>query len=146
MLIAVLIAQVGLFYRKELAAAHPALRPVFDTLCANLGCSMALPRDAKLISIEASDLNRPPGRDGVFVLSVTLSNRAEQAQAFPHLELTLTDAQDRAVVRRVFAPAEWLGGEPDADGFAPGATRSAEIEFTAEGVNAAGYRVYAFYP
>ncbi|MCB1959412.1 MAG: DUF3426 domain-containing protein, partial [Rhodocyclaceae bacterium] len=145
-LLSVLVVQLGLVYRKELVEALPASRPFVATLCANLGCSMALPRDARAIRIEASDLNRlAPERD-VFVLSATLSNAASNAQAYPHLELTLTNARDKAVVRRVFAPDEWLPAPPAETGFAARSAVTVEVNFSAEDVGAAGYRLYAFYP
>jgi hypothetical protein len=146
LLIAVLGAQLALVYRQDLVQAVPATRPFIELLCANLGCDMSLPHDPRKISIEASDLNRLPDASGVYVLSATLTNRAEVAQAFPHLELTLTDATDRPVIRKVLTPAQWLGHTPDEAGFAAGATRAIEVRFTAEDVSAAGYRLYAFYP
>ncbi len=145
-LIALLIAQIGLFYRNELVQAMPGLRPFIETLCANIGCSMDLPRDPQKISIEASDLNRLPDQEGVFVLSATLTNRADVAQAYPHLELTLTDANDRPLIRKVLSPRQWLGAIPGDEGFAAGSTREVEVNFSANNVNAAGYRLYAFYP
>jgi hypothetical protein len=145
-LIALLLAQLGLMYRKELVQAMPELRPFVSSLCANLGCDMALPRTPEQISIEASDLNRLPELPDVYLLSATLTNRGDSAQAYPHLELTLTDARDQPVVRKVFTPAQWLGAAPEAAGFAAGATRAIEVRFSAEAVSAAGYRLYAFYP
>jgi len=146
LLIAVLSAQLAIYYRKPLIEAAPQLKPYFELLCENVGCTMALPRDPKQISIEASDLNRLPDREGVFLLTVTLTNRNKQAQDFPHLELTLTDARDQPVVRKVLTPEQWLNKAPDEGGFPGGATQTVEVEFSANDVNAAGYRLYAFYP
>ena len=46
-------------------------------------------------------------------LTATVRNRAPYAVAYPHLELTLTDAQDGVVVRRALAPAEYIGATLD---------------------------------
>lgn len=145
-LIAILAAQTALVYRKALAQDIPALRPFFTTLCANIGCSMSLPRDAGKIRIEVSDLNRLPEKDDVFVLSATLRNESTTAQAYPYLELTLTNAQDRAVARRVFAPQEWLPAAPSERGL--GAREEIEIvvPFSANELGASGYRLYVFHP
>nr|HQV15746.1 DUF3426 domain-containing protein [Denitromonas sp.] len=146
-LLAALVAQIALIYRQQLIDILPATRPFIETLCANVGCDMALPHDATQISIEASDLNRLPDADALFELTATIRNRATNAMAFPHLELTLTDVRDKALVRRVFSPKEWLGAAADdAAGFAGQSDRMARVAFSADNVNASGYRLYAFYP
>jgi hypothetical protein len=145
--LAMLLLVQGLFLlRQPLSQALPALRPPLAALCARLGCDLPLPREAGEISIETSDLHPEAGDQGDFVLHATLKNRAGFPQAYPHVELSLTDAGDRPLARRVFAPAEWAPGlAPDA-AFAPGATAEVALPFNASGVAAVGYRVYAFYP
>lgn len=137
----------GLFLlRQPLTQAMPALREPLAELCQHLGCELPLPREAGEISIEASDLHPEPGGQGDFVLHATLKNRAAYPQAYPHVELSLTDAADKALVRRVFSPAEWAPGQSPEAAFAPGATAVVALPFSAAGVAAVGYRVYAFYP
>ena len=65
------------------------------------------------LSIEASDLQADPAHRGLLILTATVRNRAGWPLAYPHLELTLTDAQDRVVVRRALAPADYAGGTAD---------------------------------
>ena len=65
------------------------------------------------LSIEASDLQADPAHRGLLILTATLRNRAAWPLAYPYLELTLTDAQDRVVVRRALAPADYAGGTVD---------------------------------
>jgi len=145
-LVITLLVQGLFLLRQPLSQAIPSLREPLVALCQRLGCELPLPRDAAEISIEASDLHPEPGGQGDFVLHATLRNRAAYPQAYPHVELSLTDALDKALVRRVFSPAEWApGGAADAS-FAPGATAVVALPFNAAGVAAVGYRVYAFYP
>lgn len=146
-LVALLAAQSLFLFRQPLTQAIPALRPALAGLCDRLGCALPLPREAAQISIETSDLHPEPGGQGEFVLHATLRNRAGYPQAYPHVELSLTDAADKALVRRVFSPEEWAP-EParSAGGFAPGSTAEVTLPFSAAGVAALGYRVYAFYP
>jgi hypothetical protein len=62
------------------------------------------------------------------------------------LELTLTDAQDQPVVRRVLAPQDYIGRAAAAQaGF--GANSEIAIKVFIEGsrVKATGYRLYLFY-
>ena len=97
-------------------------RPPFEQFCAVAGCSIRPLRDAAMshLSIEASDLQADPAHRGLLILTATLRNRATWPLAYPHLELTLTDAQDRVVVRRALAPADYAGGTADLQkGIAP---------------------------
>lgn len=146
-LVALLAIQGVFLLRHSLSQAFPSLRPPILALCERLGCSLPLPREAEQISIDASDLHPEPGNQGDFVLHATLRNRAGYPQAYPHVELSLTDAADKALVRRVFSPEEWAP-EParSAEGFAPGGLAELALAFNAAGVPALGYRVYAFYP
>jgi hypothetical protein len=81
------------------------------------------------------------------MLTATLRNRAGWALAYPHLELTLTDAQDQVVVRRALAPAEYVGAGADLVGGIPANSEVAvKLFIDASATTQAGYRLYAFYP
>src|SRR5437879_2336325 len=111
-----LAGQTAYSYRTEIAALIPAARAPLDAACHLLRCQVPLPRRPELMSIESSDLQAEPRRDGVIVLNAVLRNRATFAQDYPALELTLTDEADRPVLRRVLAPREYLDparSEPD---------------------------------
>jgi predicted Zn finger-like uncharacterized protein len=140
----VLGGQAAYAYRGELVLAFPESRPWIAAACARLGCTIPLPRHADLISIESSELAAERAAPGVLTLSAALRNRA--GFAFPHLELTLTDAADRPLVRRVLAPAEYLGARIDpASAFAAGAEQPVRLHIDADGLNASGYRVFLFH-
>ncbi len=99
------------------------------------------------LSIEASDLQADPAHRGLLILTATLRNRATWPLAYPHLELTLTDAQDRVVVRRALAPADYAGGTADLQkGIAPNGEVALKVFIDASATSQAGYRLYMFYP
>ncbi|MBR0566693.1 zinc-ribbon domain-containing protein [Azoarcus sp. L1K30] len=133
-------------FRQDLARSLPGLRPLLVAACARLGCDMPLPREAALISIETTDLQSEPGRPGRFVLHATVKNRADFLQAWPHLELTLTDANDAALARRVFTPAEWVAPARLETGFEPRGDAVVRRAFDVATITPTGYRVYVFYP
>jgi predicted Zn finger-like uncharacterized protein len=142
-----LLVQFAYFFRAELATAQPGLRPQLEELCALLDCDIPLPRQADLVSIEASDLHPDPQRKDLLALEATLKNRAPFAQALPHLELTLTDIRDQPIIRRVFAPAEYLAPGTEASaGFAANGDLAVSLWLEAEESGASGYRLYVFYP
>jgi predicted Zn finger-like uncharacterized protein len=141
-----LAVQASYLFRQDLARVLPGLRPLLVSACEHLGCEMPLPREAAQISIDTSDLQSEPGRPGRFVLHATVKNRAEFLQAWPHLELTLTDANDSALVRKVFSPAEWVTGARIETGFASRGDAAVRLAFDVTAVTPTGYRVYVFYP
>ena len=141
-----LAAQLLYLFRADLAREWPSLRPALVKACHALDCTVELPHIAGLISVESSDLQSEPGKTANLVLNATIRNRAPHPLAWPHLELTLTDARDRPLVRRVLTPQEWF---PDADleqGFSAGRDIAVTLPFSADGLGATGYRIYAFYP
>jgi len=99
------------------------------------------------LSIESSDLQADPAHRGLLILTATVRNRAGWPLAYPHLELTLTDAQDRIVVRRALAPVEYAGGTADLQGgIAANGEIALKVFIDASATSQAGYRLYMFYP
>lgn len=146
---ALLLAQLALYYRTELATLVPQTRPHLAEACRLLGCELRLPRRPDMLSLESSDLQADNRREGLIVLNAVIRNRAPFAQEHPALELTLTDAADKAVVRRVLRPSEYLdaaGRAALAQGIAAGGESVLRVYFDARGLRATGYRVYLFYP
>lgn len=139
--------QVVIYERDRIAASMPQLRPVLGILCASLDCAISPFKHIESIVIESSAFTRIRG--DVYRLNFALKNTSSIELAMPALELTLTDAQDQAVMRRVFmplelsAPSNVLASDSDWTGAVslvvrPGAASGAE--------RIAGYRVLAFYP
>jgi predicted Zn finger-like uncharacterized protein len=147
LLLALLLVQAAYQYRGAIVLLVPETKPYAAALCATLGCELPLPRRVELMSIEASDLQADTTNPNVMVLSATLKNRAVFNQQHPLLELTLTDAQDQPVVRRVLAPQEYVGKAANAQiGFAANSEISIKVFIESSQVKATGYRLYLFYP
>ena len=144
----ILVVQMIFHFRSPLAVAVPALRPLLETLSHRLGADIPLPRHAELISIETSDLQVDPKRTSLLALQATLRNRAAHEQAYPVLQLALTDTQDSVIARRVFWPGEYLSPQDDVTPqvFAANAEISVRLWIETKDITAAGYRLYAFYP
>ncbi len=142
-----LIVQAAYVFRTELAVSEPGLRPLLEDMCGLLDCDIPLPRKADFVGIEASDLHPDPQQKNLLVLVATLKNRAPFAQDYPHLELTLTDTRDQPIVRKVFAPAEYLEQSADVRaGFAANGDLAVNLWLDATDTGASGYRLYLFYP
>ncbi len=139
--------QAVLAFRVELAVLWPEVKPALVALCDIADCEVGLPAKVALVGIEASDLHPDSEHPGRLVLTATLKSRAPFAQQFPHLELTLTDTADKAIVRKILAPTDYL---PPQTAFAEGMRPNADIIVTfgvdSGEVAASGYRLYVFYP
>lgn len=147
LLVLLLIGQLLLHYRDAVAARWPSAKPVLSQLCDVAGCTIRPLRDAAMLSIESSDLQADPAHKGLLILTANVRNLAPWPLAYPHLELTLTDARDEVVVRRALAPAEYAGGTADiAAGISPNGDVAVKLFVDASATVQAGYRVFLFYP
>jgi predicted Zn finger-like uncharacterized protein len=140
-----MIVQVLVHERDRIAALAPDLRPVVETVCDLLQCTVAPLRQIESIVMDSSSFNKL--RNDVYRLNFTLKNTSQIALAMPAIELSLTDAQDQALMRRVIHPAD-LGILSDV--LAAGSESSASLTLVAkidDGLErVAGYRILAFYP
>ena len=140
-----LMLQVTLHERDRLVAMEPSLKPLLQALCGPLNCSLAPLRRIESIVVESASFNKTSGNK--YRLNFTVKNTATMPLAVPAVELTLTNAFDQPVVRRVFLPIEMGVKLPE---LAPGAEWPASIAMEVKTAVAsepvAGYRVFAFYP
>ena len=136
-----LLAQLMLHFKTELVQRYPSMRGVFESLAVNL----PLPRNSDLVTIESSDLQSDNAR-GLLVLQATLHNRAPYDQAWPALELTLTDTQDVVLSRRVLAVDDYLPSISKQPAFPANVEYPIRLWIEAKELGAAGYRLYVFYP
>ena len=143
-----LALQAALYFRTELGVLLPPARAHLETTCDMLGCEVRLPRRVDLMSIESSDLQADSQRPGVIVLNALLRNRAPFSQEYPDLELTLTDQGERAVIRRVLRPADYLQEKRAALplGMGGGGEEAVRIYLETGGIPATGYQLFLFYP
>jgi predicted Zn finger-like uncharacterized protein len=143
-------AQVTYRFRAELGAAVPSAREPLRQFCRALGCALSLPRRPELMSIDSSELQADPRRDGLIVLNAVIRNRARFPQDYPALELTLTDEADRPVLRRVLSPRDYLernrAEELAREGIAGGTEAPLHVLLDTSRTRAIGYRLYLFYP
>ncbi len=135
-------------FRAEIGARWPTVRPLLVRLCEAMHCTVGWPKHGEMLAVVGSELQALPGV-GALELTAVVRNRADVTLALPAIELTLTDTQDRAIARKVFAPADYLApGEAAsrlASGIEAGADITVRLVFQARGLNVAGFVVYPFY-
>lgn len=139
-------AQGTYFLRNSIAIYYPKLKPQLVQACEHLKCSIELPKQIEWIVIDDSDMQEDLKHSGVMHLSSSLFNKAGFVQAYPNLELTLTNTDDSPVLRRVFKPNEYLPRNTDiAAGFSAGNEIKVKLAITTDDVSVAGYRLYVTY-
>ncbi len=146
LLLLVLLAQAAYFFRVDLAARLPGLKPALTGYCKLLGCSVPLPQRTDLMSIESSDLEADPAHENQINLNALLRNRASYPQAFPNLELTLNDTQDKPLARRIFKPKDYLPPhENEPTGLLPNHELVVKLHLNTNDLRPTGYRLVLFY-
>ena len=149
-LLLVLVAQGAFTFRNALAARFPATKPVLVSSCAVLGCRVELPAQIDNLVIETGELTTLGG--GAYAFTTQLRNQGAVAQAWPSLELSLTDANEKPLVRRVFAPRDYLASNagPGAGvagaGLAPRTEQAIKLHFRVDDLQPSGYHIAVFYP
>ena len=141
LLVVALLGQLLYHFRTDLVRRMPDMAALY----ALAEVDVPLPQNSDLVAIESSDLQADNAR-GLFVLQATLRNRAAHAQAWPALELTLTDTHDMVVSRRVLSAAEYLRPDIRQPAFPANGELAIRLWVEAKEIGAAGYRLYVFYP
>ncbi len=150
-----LVLQVAVQQREQIVAFQPGLKPWLNTVCGQLRCDVGPLRRIEAVVIDSSTFNKIDSDS--YRLSFSLKNTGTMPVAMPSLEVTLTDTQDQAVVRRVLTPAQFgastnmLVAGADFAGFVVMQVLSdvPQPASSAPGpapLRVAGYRMLAFYP
>jgi predicted Zn finger-like uncharacterized protein len=148
-LAALAVLQLTVIFRSELMVHWPQSRLLLVDLCSVFRCTVSWPTQADQLAVIGTELQAIAGTDAL-ELTAVVRNRASFRQALPAVEVTLTDARNRALARKVFSPADYLAsaGEPSArlqEGIGPGSDLTIRILFEARGLTPAGFLVYPFY-
>lgn len=142
-----LLAQTSYFWRHEIVAVAPSAKPVFSAVCARLGCTVGIAADIDQISLESYGLQAQPSAPDVFEMSLVLRNNSGLVQTWPHVELSLNDADGQPVIRKVFTPEEYLpAGTARSAGLAAHDERMISRQFKVLSPGIAGYQIFLFHP
>ena len=152
LLIIFLLLQLAVQQRDRLAAFEPRLKPFLQIVCKALTCDVGPLRQIETIIIDSSSFNKV--NDSVYRMTFSIKNTATSAVGMPSLEVTLTDTQDQALVRRVLAPAQFgmISGSlgANAEFFGAVTMQLTPPEASRDGGSVsrriAGYRLLVFYP
>lgn len=143
----ILLLQTIHVWRNTIADWLPATRPLLSSACAALHCSISLPANIAQLSLESAEMQLTPSSQKTYMLTMLLRNHSRHAQAWPHLELTLDDVNEKAIIRRIFTPREYLRPPQQVDDGLPGdSEQQIKLIFELAQPLASAYRVYLFFP
>jgi len=148
-LLALLLLAGQLIYinRTLIASQAPEMRPLLENACQRLGCNVPLATDQEFIRTEWSELSFVPEHTNLVQLAATLKNHAPYPQAYPVLEVTLKDASNQILIRKVFTPGEYLKpASQKVHGFEANSEVKITMRLDVGNVHAQGYSLYWFYP
>lgn len=141
---ALLALQVSVHERDRLAAMAPALKPWLIQLCEPIGCEINPFQHIEAVEIVSTELVR--AKDGSYRFEMGLRNNAALPVAMPAVELSLTDRNGEAVVRRVVLPDDWVVSPTEL-------THTSETSLTLkmslanpDELRMEGFRAVVFYP
>lgn len=122
-----LVLQLLLAQRADLAASE-RWRPVITTLCGIADCQVPLWHEPTAYTMLARDVQPAADGPGTLLVRASFRNDARWPQAWPALQLQLTDINGVAVASRVVQPSEYHPAEAQSSSpLAP--AQSASVEF-----------------
>ena len=139
-LLAVLALQVVLADRARFAA-DADWRPRVEALCAVFGCDVPAWREPAALRVTSREMRPHPSVPGALLVTASFSNESRFPQAWPQLELALTDLEGQALGLRRFTPTEYLGSAPRSERIAPGQSAIVTLEIADPGMRALAYRI-----
>ena len=140
-----LLGQWVYFERDRLAAERPVFRPALFTFCQLVQCELQPLKRIESLTVDAVAF-KELGK-GAYRLSFSVKNSNVLPLAVPAAELTLTDAQEQPVFRRVFSSRELGALDPE---IGAGAEWPVLVTFKVSAEpntsRVLGYRLMVFYP
>ena len=126
---------------RDRLAADPEWRPRVEALCAALRCSLPPWHQPDAFRVTSREVRPHPSVPGVLLVSASFRNDAAFAQAWPQMELSLTDIDGQSLGLRRFAPPEYLGSAPTTQRIAPGQSANITLEILDPGKRALAFGI-----
>lgn len=102
-----LLVQIAVADRGRLAA-DARTRPLVGALCTVLRCTLPAWHEPTAYTMLQREVRPLAGHPGVLQVQASFRNDARWAQAWPALQLSLSDADGRVIGRRTLQPGDYL--------------------------------------
>ncbi|MCL1886401.1 MAG: DUF3426 domain-containing protein [Betaproteobacteria bacterium] len=146
-LLATLAIQCLYMFSDRIVVWWPPAESTVAKACNTFSCPRRLETRISSLSIESSEFQVIPPLTDKYALSLLVRNSGSSYQSWPYIELTLNDKDKTPIVRRAFAPANYL---PDAEriikGIPPYSEEPVRLYLEIKTAADADYRISLFYP
>lgn len=127
-LLALLLGLQWLLADRARLSADPQWRPVLNTVCMVLRCSLPPWREPAAFTLLQRDVRQHPSIPGALRVSATFRNDARWSQPWPQLQLVLSDVNGQRAGERSFRADEYLGGPPSQPELASGESATVAMD------------------
>jgi hypothetical protein len=138
-LLGLLLPVQVLFADRARLAADPDWRPWLEAACGRLGCTLPPWREPAAFVVLSREIQPHPSAPQALLVTASFRNDARWPQAWPVLELALSDLDGQTIGLRRFRPSEYLGGTPSRPTLAPGQSASLALEIVDPGNRAVAF-------
>ncbi len=145
-LLLILSASIQSIYhlRVKIAAEYHQFKPLLVKACAQLNCTIDLPKELDLITIGDADMQEDDNYQSVINFTSSITNNANYPQAYPNIELTLTNTDDKVIIKKLILPKDYLtSGQKAEDGLF--AHEVIKLPLYVDKTSVAGYRILLVY-
>jgi len=147
-LLLILSASIQSIYhlRVKIAAEYPQFKPLLVKACAQLNCTIDLPKELDLITIGDADMQEDDNYQSVINFTSSITNNANYPQAYPNIELTLTNTDDKVIIKKLILPKDYLSSDQKAeDGLPAHEVKTIKLPLYVDKTSVAGYRILLVY-
>ncbi len=125
----------------------PPSEEIISKACHIFVCPRRLETRISALTIESSELQIIPELKNKYALSLLIRNSSSSYQSWPHIELTLTDQEKKTIIRKIFAPSNYLpNAESIMKGISPYAEKSVGLYLEMKTEPNVDYRISLFHP
>ena len=103
------------FHRDEVLPRYPQLLPYVQEVCQRLNCTVVRHKDVAAIKMLARQMQPHPQRPNTLIVDTTVVNTLPVRQAWPVVQILLTDSESRIVAAGKFLPRNYLDPAIDPD-------------------------------
>lgn len=145
--VSVLFLSLCILNRHAIIQLSPGMRPLFVHLVGPFGLQVPFPGDAESWTVESSDLREDNSNTQLFHFSATLRNRSKTTQAYPSIDLNLTDSDGLSIDHQILTPDQYVPEQLEVNqGLAGNSEVSVRLDLKHAGKRGQGYRIVLFFP
>lgn len=134
------LATQAVLYEHEALRANPVTRSAIEGLYAAFGHPLPPRRDLAALTISQAEVTSAPDAAGALLVTAALTNRADFAQPYPLLRVSLTNRFGNVIGQGMFMPRDYLPQVPKT-ALPAGETQAVRLRIVDPGTAAVGFKI-----